>query len=304
MTHFHPITANDYQILKRFFAHQMHHLSAYSLFSIIVWSNPKLMSYYSIENDTLIICTEPESTPEGRHLILPFSLDQAITPECLYDLANKTKFSKYYFIPEIFFEQHEQHKVERHFIVSEQPEFADYIYLTEDLVTLRGNKYARQRNLIHQFHRKYLRNGRAHVAMITPDDIPDCLDFLQKWCDERDCDHEGNEDLACEKLATINALRYLDHLESQGILIRLDGKVSAFGICSHLTDDMGVLNFEKAFSHIKGLYQFLDNECARRLFGQYTYINKESDMNLPSLAQSKNSYNPVMKCRSYCLTVR
>jgi len=89
-----------------------------------------------------------------------------------------------------------------------------------------------------------------------------------------------------------------------GILIRIGGEVSAFGICSHLTDTMGVLNFEKAYPDIKGLYQFLDNECAKRLFAGYTYINKESDMNIPNLAQSKKSYNPVMMIKSYCLTLR
>jgi hypothetical protein len=128
--------------------------------------------------------------------------------------------------------------------------------------------------------------------------------FLEKWCEQRGCDVDRNESLACEKLAAINALTYLDRLESSGILIRINGDVSAFGICSYLTDDMGVLNFEKAFSDIKGLYQFLDNECAGRLFSRYKYINKESDMNMPNLAQSKNSYNPVMKLKSYCLTAR
>jgi hypothetical protein len=67
---------------------------------------------------------------------------------------------------------------------------------------------------------------------------------------------------------------------------------------------MGVLNFEKAHGSIKGLYQFLDNECAKRLFTGYTYINKESDMKLPNLAQSKKSYNPVAIVKSYCLTMR
>jgi hypothetical protein len=80
--------------------------------------------------------------------------------------------------------------------------------------------------------------------------------------------------------------------------------VSAFGISSILTDNMGVLNFEKAYHHIKGLYQFLDNECSKRLFKGYKYINKESDMNLPNLAQSKKSYNPVMKVKSHRLTMR
>jgi hypothetical protein len=301
---FSPITVDDYQSLKRFFEKQAYQLSTYSLFSIIVWSNQKLRTYFAVENDTLIMFNESDSGPEDRHLILPLTHAEIITLEYLYNHAKKMGFARYCFVPESFLKQSEQRLMECYFTVTEQPEFEDYIYLTEDLVQLKGNRYARQRNLIHQFHKTYLNTGKAKIETITSDNVRDCLDFLQKWCVQHHCDLDGNESLACEKMATINALSNIDRMESKGILIRIDDVVSAFGICSYLTDDMGILNFEKAFSNIKGLYQFLDNECAKRLFGRYKYINKESDMNLPNLAQSKNSYHPVMKLKSYCLTVR
>ncbi|MDD5775825.1 MAG: phosphatidylglycerol lysyltransferase domain-containing protein, partial [Candidatus Omnitrophica bacterium] len=83
----------------------------------------------------------------------------------------------------------------------------------------------------------------------------------------------------------------------------IDGVVNAIAIMSALHEKTGVLHFEKAFSDIRGLYQFLDNECAKRLFSQYEFINKESDMNIAELAQSKKSYHPVQRIKSYCLTV-
>jgi hypothetical protein len=73
---------------------------------------------------------------------------------------------------------------------------------------------------------------------------------------------------------------------------------------SHLTPDMGVLNFEKAYPYIKGLYQFLDNECAKELFHGYVFMNKESDMALATLAQSKKSYHPIEMLKSYSLTIK
>jgi hypothetical protein len=48
----------------------------------------------------------------------------------------------------------------------------------------------------------------------------------------------------------------------------------------------------------------LDNECAKRLFMGFQYINKESDMNLPNLAETKQSYNPVLRIKSFALTLR
>ncbi len=40
------------------------------------------------------------------------------------------------------------------------------------------------------------------------------------------------------------------------------------------------------------------------LFKEYKYINKESDMDIPGIAQAKKSYNPVMMIRSYKLRVK
>lgn len=65
---------------------------------------------------------------------------------------------------------------------------------------------------------------------------------------------EHDESLACEKMAAIKALNNIEAIEVKGILICINAKVSAFGISSHLTDNMGVLNFEKAYPNIKGLY--------------------------------------------------
>ncbi len=140
--------------------------------------------------------------------------------------------------------------------------------------------------------------------MIDKSNSRECIDFLHKWCELRKCDVDNGESLACEKMATMNALDDIDPLEAKGLLIRMDGVVCAFGISSPLTDNMGVLNFEKAHASIKGLYQFLDNECAKHLFAAYKYINKESDLKLPNLAQSKKSCNPVAIVKSYRLSMR
>jgi len=137
-------------------------------------------------------------------------------------------------------------------------------------------------------------------------DLPktECIEFLEKWCEERNCSMDEDEDLACEKQAFINTVAHLDIMEVNGMLLRINGEVSAFGITSHLTDDMGALQFEKALVKIKGLYQYLDNLCAKNLLKGYKFTNKESDMSLPGLARAKKSYHPVMMVKSYKMTVR
>ena len=80
--------------------------------------------------------------------------------------------------------------------------------------------------------------------------------------------------------------------------------MNAFGISAPLTRDMATLQYEKAFSSIKGLYQYFDNACARMLFNGYTYLNKESDMGIPGLAKAKRSYHPEKIVESVRLTLK
>jgi hypothetical protein len=134
--------------------------------------------------------------------------------------------------------------------------------------------------------------------------VEDCIAYLHLWCGERDCDAEMDADLACERDAAIKTLRNLDLLEAKGLHLRIDGEVKAFGVSARLTDQMATLQYEKADASIKGLYQYFDQQCARRLFNGYTYINKESDMGIPGLAKSKRSYYPVEMVEAYRLKLR
>jgi hypothetical protein len=99
-------------------------------------------------------------------------------------------------------------------------------------------------------------------------------------------------------------MKNIGQLDVVGVVDPHRGAVSAFGIGSRLNGTTAVLNFEKADADIKGLYQYLDNQCAKNLFDGFRYINKESDMNLPNLAESKQSYHPVLRVKSYALTLR
>lgn len=301
---FKPLDVSDYNTLKTFFKEQPYSLSIYSPAPLIAWSNLIFKSRYAVENGILLIAGEPEDHPEDRHLILPVSHDRVFSPAELHRFAGEMGFRQYWYAPGDYLEMLDQSELEALFFAEEQKEFADYVYLTEDLIQLKGNKFSKKRNLIHQFSREYLRKGRVSVEDIGKEHIDECLEFLEIWCTEHDCDVDQNASLACEKTALITTLKNIEHFESIGMLIRIDGVVSAFGIGSRLNRTTATLNFEKAFSGIKGLYQFLDNECAKRLFSKFQYINKESDMNLPNLADSKQSYNPILRVRSFALILR
>jgi hypothetical protein len=299
------LKTEDYPNLKHFFIGQTYNLCVYSLPSILVWNSQVYQPCGVIQDDSLIVAAEFEAThADKRHLILPVSPNRAFSPEELYEIAEKLGFDKYWFVPDEYIESFGKTRIESLFEIREDEKFQDYVYLREDLAELKGNRYSKKRNLISQFKKAYDKEGGIAVEKITNAVVPECIAFLEKWCKERDCDKEPGGDLSCEKRAAINMLENIELLEVPGILLRLDGIVSAFGIASHLNKDMGVLHFEKAFANIKGLYQYFDQLCAKLLFSDKKYINKESDMGMPSLAQAKDSYHPVMKVRAYELKVR
>ena len=304
MMMFNPLKPTDFGRLKHFFEDQPWELCSYTLASIVAWSSEYLQTGWYIDGETLIIGAESSTNYADRHLILPLAPGRLFTPAELAGLAQKAGFETYQFVPGRFVKEQRAQDLEAFFHIAEQTAYEDYIYLTEDLAGLKGNRFSKKRNLIRQFERSYLARGRVAVEPITAAETAECLEFLDKWCADRNCEEQQNETLYCEKLATQQTIRNIELLESTGIQLRLDGQVAAFGISAKLTADMGVLHFEKALNGVKGLYQYFDRECARRLFSGYRYINKESDMNDAGLAKAKKSYFPVKMEKSYKLTLK
>jgi len=289
-----------YNYLREFFREMPYRLSIYSLPSLIAWGEGSYHAFYDEAGDALILSIEEHT--KDRYLLMPIS-KEVWAPTWLYELALATGIGQIRFVPRDYIQTVGEDSIWPWFEIKEEVEYADYVYLTSDLAELKGNKYAAKRNLIHQFARDYLDKNRVEVGQIAKSHRQECLAFLEKWCEERHCDGQGEEKiLLCEKQAIACALDTIEELPWRGIYVKIDGEVCGFAIMSPLTGEMGVLNFEKAYGSIKGLYQFLDRECARRLFFDLTFINKESDMGLPTLRETKNSYHPREMIKSFRLT--
>lgn len=296
------LTPADYPKLKSFFPGQPHLLSVYSLPSLICWDNVVYKPVYRIRDNVLLIGSVSSLRPEENHLILPIAPGWDAPPEELREIAGELGFDRFYFVPQEYVMRHGLLNSSPCFECTEQREYHDYIYKTENLILLKGNRYANKRNWITRFLNKY--GDQYTLEKISKNNTGECLDFIEAWCRYHVCTMPENESLACEKQAAINMLNHIEDLDVEGLLVRITGIVSAFAIRTPLTENMANLTFEKAFPDMVGLYPFLDRECARLLFADYEFINKESDMGLPGLIQSKTSYHPVMRRKSYCLKLK
>jgi hypothetical protein len=170
-----------------------------------------------------------------------------------------------------------------------QRDFYDYIYLRSDLQHLKGKKYQSKRNHINRFKNCY----QYTVLAITPDLVPRCLELENKWYRANRTDADA-EDLKHENISMIYALNHFRELDLRGCAICVDGEIIAFTYGSAINRCTFGIHVEKASIEYDGIFSVINQEFAASLPEQYLYINREEDLGIPGLRQSKLSYNPVI----------
>ncbi len=172
---------------------------------------------------------------------------------------------------------------------------SDYLYLTEDLITLQGRKYHRKRNHIKQFKEKY----SYQYIPLTSEWISECLQLETEWCDLRHC--EVIPGLLKESIAIKEAFTHFEDLGLKGGAILIDGKVEAFTLGEPLNRDTVVIHIEKANSAYEGLYSLINQAFLENQWSGYTYVNREQDLGEEGLRKAKESYFPHHMINKYTI---
>ena len=121
-----------------------------------------------------------------------------------------------------------------------QRDDADYIYRSEDLISLAGRKFHSKRNHIARFRRTYQWTYEA----VGPENAGECLAIAREWCRKNGmCGQNGH---SAENCAIADALDHLGPLGMKGGLIRVEGKPAAFTLGEEINSRCFVVHFEKA----------------------------------------------------------
>lgn len=169
----------------------------------------------------------------------------------------------------------------------------DYVYLQEKLATMSGRKLHGQKNHYNAFvkeHPDYV------YEPITLDNMAECLDFGERWCDERIAQ---DPTIAEEKRAIQQAFISFDQLELRGGAIRFDGKIQAFSFGRKINEDTAVLHVEKAVHGVRGLYTAITKEFAAHAWTDVKYLNREEDMGHEGLREAKEALHPEFMIKKY-----
>jgi len=177
------------------------------------------------------------------------------------------------------------------FEFTEQRGDFDYIYRTENLISLSGKKYHAKRNHISKFVRSY---PDWKYEDITDDNIHECMDFAGNLLEKVliGQDEESVYELCMENTAIALALNNFNVLGLVGGLLRVGGKIIAVTIGEPLNNRVFVTHFEKADTDFDGSYTMINNCFAANRLAGFEYVNREEDMDKEGLRRAKLSYYP------------
>jgi hypothetical protein len=319
---FKNLTLEDKPLCDQLFTHFPPQISEFTFTNLFIWRSAYQIKISRLKNFLCLLSDQKEN---------PFffpPIGEGDMIECyqglLQYLLGKTTHPKIVRVPESAVQQMDW-KTSGMKIELDRSQ-CDYVYLTQDLIELKGRKYHRKRNHIKQFQGKY----SYQYTPLAPEWIPQCLQLETEWCDLRHCEASPgllNESVAIKEAFThfdelgVNAVRNSSHYDSnpsgglnpaeiiprydpaaeqrgifsngvKGGAILIDGKVEAFILGEPLNHDTVVIHIEKANPAYDGLYPTINQTFLDYQWSGYTYVNREQDLGEEGLRKAKESYFP------------
>jgi len=175
-------------------------------------------------------------------------------------------------------------------IVTSDRDNSDYIYLLDEMRTLKGKKFHRKRTYIN------------HCLEFQPTPIPltgsmaeSCLAVNRKWLACKDNPHDT------DTTALEIALQNFDTFKLFGIGVLINGALESFAIGEPLNATMFVSHFLKANYAFPGLFQYTSFALAKVIPPSFTHLNKEQDLGIEGLRVCKEGWCPAAMVRKYTI---
>jgi uncharacterized protein len=191
-------------------------------------------------------------------------------------------------IPENWLSLFEKQLVQASFKEAE----SDYLYATSKFATYAGRHLDGKRNQVKQLLKEH--EVRSEPLLQQLEDAQRILDDWQKGHAETETDF-----LACQE-----AIQNFHRLNLQGRITSVNQEPAGFSIGEWLSMGCYVVHFCKTAHPTKGLYQYLYQDLAQTLEGNYQWINLEQDLGIASLRYSKLSYQPNFLLKKWRLELQ
>jgi len=273
---FEPLELKHKKILDEYFKLNRVEVSEFNFTEMFIWRKLRNTKIGFI-NENICIATEKTT---GKIFYKPFG-NKKIKETIKFIFDNKLCDLIYgYTESEI-----KELNLDDEYIVEKDRDNFDYVYLTQDLINLKGRKYDGKRN-----HIKRFKQLNYKIVEITKDMLEGIKNFQKKWCEDRLCDEDLS--LKDESVAVNELLNNFENLSVFGAALFIDNNIEGYTIATELNSETSVIIIEKANPQIKGIYQGLNQLFAEQFLHKYKYINREQDMGNEGLRRAKMSYYP------------
>jgi uncharacterized protein len=170
----------------------------------------------------------------------------------------------------------------------------DYLYAGADLISLKGNRYHKKKNLLNQFLAGYA----YRYEPLGPEITEKALALQTDWCTWRDC--EASDMLSAENRVIEKVLKNWTRLKGlSGGALLVNDEIVAYTVAEMLGPNTLVIHFEKGNPDFKGVYQAINQMFLERFGNPDILVNREQDLDDAGLRKAKLSYNPVDFLRKF-----
>lgn len=174
----------------------------------------------------------------------------------------------------------------------------DYIYNTNDLIELPGAKYRKRRNRFNTFIKK---QKYCYFKCVNNELIKKkCKDLASSWYEEHE---EKTEEMYYELNGIKDLLNNLEFLQLQCMAVCNEERIIGFAIGEKINSKMAIVHIEKCDKEITGVYAYINRIFIKEFLSDTDFINKEEDLGIEGLRESKMQYNPVRLEKKYIVNI-
>ena len=294
MLQFQPLTLAQYEELRGFFKENPHRTCDYTAGTTFMWRR-FFGTSYAITNGTLLLRARyfdgaPMYTvPIGAN---PRGALSLLREDC----RARGEVLRFCFTPEE--DVSLLQLVFGRLLVTEEPDWADYLYDKAAFVSLTGKKYHGQRNFVNRFEKLW---PDARLCPITADNLSAARSFV---CRQYDQSSHWDAMAAAEHEAILELLDNYELYGMHGAILTAGGEIAGLTVGETVGDTLYV-HVEKGDTAYAGVYPKLATAYAASVTDPAVlYINREEDMGDAGLRRAKQSWHPIRTVPKYTVEIK
>lgn len=294
MQQFKPLSLEDRELFLNYLDDYPFETYEYSFLTLYMWRN-YFQAEYALVDNALVIKKYKEN--EGACFMEPLGYTSETLPHIVENLLWMRKkdamFTSLFKVIEEPFVSKLKELYGKKLICSANRNYADYIYLTSDLISLSGKKLQKRKNQ----YRQFVKNYNYCIKDLHEEGVKeDCLSFARKWYEKS---FSKTKEMFYELEGLKEIFEHLAEFSPLGMAVYVDGRIVGFTMGEKLNSSLATVHVEKGDINFKGIYAFINKTFAEKYLKDTLYINRQEDMGIPGLRRAKQSYDPYKLVKKY-----